>query len=388
MSLHALCIFFSVKFIPLLFALVGFGALIAIHECGHFLFCKLFGIHTPTFSIGFGPELFSRKIGRTHFRLAAIPLGGYVEIAGLAEVGQGDQEHAQAAGPDSFETKPFWQKFLVLAGGITLNFVFAYLVFMLLFLVGTASKADSVWVSGIVKNMAADKHGLKPGDAIIKVNDIALVDETGNLVSDAHDQLLKVIRSNPNHEVTFVIKRESQQITLPIVIGSRKEGGTDVGMLGAEFQVPIKRLPFFQAIKAGFNETNRWIVVIISSIKRLITQGSLEGAGGPVMIMSMSFNAAQQGVMALLTFLALISINLALINLLPLGALDGGQILFATIEAIIGRKLPFGFRNGINLVSWVLFISLAIFLTYKDISLLFGHKIVGFFKKLVAMVRG
>ena len=113
------------KLLPLAYALIGFGLLITVHECGHFFFCKLFGIRTPTFSIGMGPTLYQRNIGQTNFRLALVPIGGYVEIAGMAEVGQGEQAHAEDAGPDSFSSKPFWQRFLVLIGGILFNSLFA-----------------------------------------------------------------------------------------------------------------------------------------------------------------------------------------------------------------------------------------------------------------------
>ena len=107
-------------------AIAGLGFLIAIHEMGHFLFAKLFGISTPTFSIGFGPQLISKKIGETTFSLSAIPLGGYVEIAGLAEVGQGEQGEAGRTDKRSFASKPYWQKMLVMLGGIGVNLGFAY----------------------------------------------------------------------------------------------------------------------------------------------------------------------------------------------------------------------------------------------------------------------
>ncbi len=386
MSLHALGFLFSSKLLPLLYAIIGFGALIAIHEFGHFIFCKIFGIHTPTFSIGFGPEIFRKKIGKTDFRLAAIPLGGYVEIAGLAEVGQGEQAHANITGPESFESKPYWQKMFVIGAGIMFNLLFAYLVFCLLFMVGTAEK-PSVMVAGIVKESAADKGGLKPGDAIMQINDEKLIDEQGKLVPKAHEVLLKHIRNNPDQEISMVIERKEKKQTLQFALGSRTENGQKIGSLGAELRTTIQRLPFFQAIVAGITETNKWVIAIVMGIKRLISQGSLQDAGGPVMIMSMSFGAAQQGIMALLTFLALISINLALLNLLPLGALDGGQMLFITIEAIIGRKMPIGLRNGINLASWIFFIFLFIYLTYKDISVLFGKKIAALFKKVIGLVK-
>ena len=112
MSLQSLSLVFTSKILPLVFSIIGFGLLVVVHEFGHFLFCKLFNIYTPTFSVGFGKPLIEKKIGTTNFRISRLPFGGYVEIAGLQEVGQGDQQFAKASGSISFAEKPFWQKFL------------------------------------------------------------------------------------------------------------------------------------------------------------------------------------------------------------------------------------------------------------------------------------
>ena len=375
------------KIIPLAFAVIGFGALILIHELGHFFFCKLFGIHTPTFSIGFGPELLRKKIGDTNFRLALIPLGGYVEIAGQAEVGQGEQEFANLRGEHSFEDKPFWQKLLVMSGGIIFNFIFAYLVFCLLFMVGTSQK-PAVFISGMLKSSAAEKAGLKAGDAIIGINNISLITQDGKeLIDNAQLILLENIRKNPLGTVNLTIERDHISQQLPVTLNQVMEDGQAVGKLGAGLQstISITSRPFFQAIVEGVRMTNSWIFNIVTSIKQLFKQKSLEGAGGPVMIMSMSFSAAQHSLLQLLIFLALISLNLALMNLLPIGALDGGQILFFIIEAVTRRKIPLVVRNGINVLSWLFFIGLAVFLTYKDIATLFGESIGKGLKKLAAL---
>lgn len=370
------------------YAIIGFGGLIAIHEGGHFLFCKLFGIYTPTFSIGFGPELFRKQIGSTNFRLALIPLGGYVEMAGNAEVGQGDQQHAQMTGDLSYETKPYWQKLLVSLGGIIFNLLFAYLVFCGLFLCGSSGK-QAVMVVDVVKESAAEKAGLKAGDAILSVKaeklaatdngishmqDLNLV-HNDSLISNAQQQLLGLIQANPHKEIILLLERGSDEISLPVTLGSKLSLDTVIGSLGANFLFPLPKLPFLQAIKAGFDYTNQNIVLIVESIKRLFCQRSLEGAGGPLMIISMSATSAQHGAIPLLIFLALLSINLALINLLPIGALDGGQLLFITIEAIIRRKLPNILKNTIDIASWILFLGLFAFLTYRDIVYLFGTKL-------------
>ncbi len=385
MVFHDVFLIITQKIVPLFYAIVGFGSLIAIHEGGHFLFCKIFGIYTPTFSIGFGPELFRKQLGSTNFRLALIPLGGYVEMAGSAEIGQGNQEHANMTGDLSYETKPYWQKLLVSLGGIVFNLLFAYIVFCGLFLSGSSSK-QAVMVVDIVKQSAAENAGLRPGDAIIAVKTPNLAHENAimdtldlapndTLIADAQQQLLAAIQANPNKEIIIILERNHEEIALPVTLGTKQSQNTTIGSLGANFLFPLPKLPFLQAIKAGFDYTNQNIVLIIDSIKRLFSQRSLDGAGGPLMIISMSATSAQHGVVPLLIFLALLSINLALINLLPIGALDGGQILFISIEAIIRRKLPHALKNTIDIGSWVIFLGLFAFLTYRDIVYLFGAKI-------------
>ncbi len=380
-------VFFIVtqKIVPLFYAIIGFGSFIAIHEGGHSLFCKIFGIYTPTFSIGFGPELFRKQLGSTNFRLALIPLGGYVEMAGSAEFGQGSQEHANMTGDLSYETKPYWQKLLVSLGGIAFNLLFAYMVFCGLFLSGSSSK-QAVMVVDIVKQSAAENAGLRPGDAIIAVKTPNLATENAimntldlapndTLIADAQQQLLAAIQANPNKEIIIILERNHEEIALPVTLGAKQSQNTTIGSLGANFLFPLPKLPFLQALKAGFDYTNQNIVLIIDSIKRLFSQRSLDGAGGPLMIITMSATSAQHGIVPLLIFLALLSINLALINLLPIGALDGGQMLFISIEAIIRRKLPQALKNTIDIGSWVIFLGLFAFLTYRDIIYLFGSKI-------------
>ncbi len=377
----------TLKILPLVWAIVGFGSLIAIHEFGHFFFCKVFGIHTPTFSIGFGPELFSKKIGATNFRLALIPLGGYCEIAGLAEVGQGTQEFAQATDPTAFGDRPYWQKLLVMLGGILFNLIFAYIVMCGIFMVGT-SQEQALVVTDTVKDSAAEKGGLLAGDGIISINKKALLDDKGYLYDNASEIFLTEIKSHPEKSVHLDIIRKHEHEHLSIVLGTNQEHGTTIGSLGAYFAPPMtyKRLPFIQAIQAGITKTNYFIHQTAMVVKRLFTECSLEGTGGPLMIMSVSFKSAQNGIINLLVFLALISVNLALLNLLPIGALDGGQLLFVTIEAIIGRKLPDGLRNGINIASWVLFLLIAVFVTYRDIASLFGDTIGSIYHKLVSLI--
>lgn len=387
MFCNALYLCITTKLIPLVYALIGFGALITIHELGHFLFCKIFGIYTPTFSIGFGPEIFRKKIGLTDFRLAIIPLGGYVEIAGLAEVGQGEQEYAYLTDQTSFGDKAYWKKFLVLSGGIIFNLLFAYATFIGLYLVGVHDEQAGVTISALVKDSPAEKSGLKAGDYIVSVNEKSLRGEDEKLLPEAQQMLLSEIQNNPNTEISITILRDNQLTKIDVKTDSRTLGDKTIGMIGAAFQDPITRLPFFLAVKKGFNITNQWIVNIAQSVKHLIFNRTLEGAGGPLMILTHSFTSAQMGLVPLFIFLAIISINLALMNVLPIGALDGGQLFFVTIEAIIRRRIPDMIKLAINLASWVLFIALALYLTYKDLLAIFGESIGRLIEQLLSFIK-
>jgi regulator of sigma E protease len=242
-------------------------------------------------------------------------------------------------------------------------------------MVGKPGQKPAVIVSAIVKDSAAAQFGLSEGDQIVAINGQRLLDQEDKLLIESHAILLKEIKGNPNKEITLQIIRDDKETALPVKLGSKKDGELEIGSLGAVFETPIQKLPFFQAIKTGIAMTNQWIYNIAFAVKSLISQRSLEGAGGPVMILSQSFSSATHGATSLFIFLALISINLALMNILPIGALDGGQLLFVTIEALIGRRIPDSIKIAINLASWAFFISLALLLTYQDIKLLFGSKL-------------
>jgi regulator of sigma E protease len=376
-----------IKILPLLYSIIGLGILIAIHEFGHFTFCKLFNIHTPTFSIGFGPELFRKKIGQTNFRIAAIPLGGYVEISGLAEVGQGEQEHAATTDDTSFKNKYFWQKACVLCGGILFNLLFAYAVFCFLFFKGSDTHKNMITITAIAQNSPAERCGLKPGDTIVSINNITFPCDQEYLFFQGIKTFHQEIRKNPNQKITLTIMRNNKPQVLTAQLDSRQEGDKTIGIIGAFFEAPVPQLSLFKAINAGVTLTNNYICNLIIGIKQLISSRSLNGAMGPVMILSQGASLAKESFFSFFIFLALISISLAIMNLLPIGALDGGQLLFISIESIIRRELPYTFKLVVNLASWVLFIGLAVYLTYHEIGVLFGDKIKILFARLMSIFR-
>ena len=355
------------KVVPLVWAILGLCLVIVVHEFGHFVFAKMFGIHTPTFSVGFGPKIVERKFGDTNFRLSAIPLGGYVEIAGLAEHGQGEQNHASERGKMSFADKPYWQKFLVILGGITFNMLFAYLAFIALLFFGTPK--HHVAIKEVVAGSAAQEAGLAPGDAIYSIGQYDIIEHPEEL-----EKALTDIKEKQG-VVHFRIMRDGKELMVPITVpGATPEGQ---GRLGIALEmVPTgekERLPLLEAIPEGIRRVHQVTYQTASFLGKLIRERTLEGAGGPVMIISESARQAKQGFIYLLFLLAVISINLAIINLLPIPALDGGQFVFITIEAIIGREVPVVIKNVVFLASWVFLLTLILLFTFNDIKRLLGY---------------
>lgn len=345
--------------------ILGLSFLIGLHELGHFLFCKLFRVRTPSFSIGFGPHLISKKIGDTEFSLSAIPIGGYVEIAGMAEVGQGKQKEAYRSDKYSFATKPYYQKLLIMSGGILFNILFTYFVLCLLFALGLP-KTEMLYpinakpvIETVTEGSAAEKAGLQTGDRILKINQI-----------DVHENvegLIKEIQAYPKQTVHLLIERDGQKQTKPVLLEKKEGNREDIGSLGVIFAMGLPAYPVITSIKKGIQLTNRFIYNIFFTFKNLFIQRDVSQVGGPLTIIVATAKGATQGYKTFLFLLAIISINLAILNLIPIPIFDGGQILLYTFEAILGRSLPVKIREWIHIISWILVMLLLLYFTGKDL---------------------
>lgn len=359
----------------IIIGILGLGFLIGFHELGHFLFCKLFNISTPSFSIGFGPQIFSKKIGSTLFSLSLIPFGGYVEIAGNAEIGQGEQLHTSKTDETSFAIKPYWQKLLVMLGGILFNLAFAYFAFILVLKIG-APKTTLISYNKIVPiiasiqpGSAAEKAGLIPHDHIIAIEGVS--------TNETIDPIKNALEKNSESPISIDVLRSNQTISLLITPDEITQGASSNRSLGITYDIKaIEPLSFTDSIVYGIKETHRWIKTTIDGFLHLkrAPKAALQGMAGPLMIISLMIKAAANNFMLFFIFLAVISINLAVLNLIPLPILDGGQVLFVTIEFIIRRQLPDTVRLVIHLITWVLFIALFVYLSYQDIVRIFGFK--------------
>ena len=355
------------------------GILVFVHELGHFLFAKLFKIRVDEFGFGYPPLL--KKIGHwrgTDITFNWIPFGGFVKIFGESDVGEVLSKEDQAV---SMVYKPRWQQLLVLLGGILFNVVFAWILFASVYMSGvdtSVSRAPAGYdfeqsellVSYVAPESPADNAGLLSGDIVKEyysqeevitvtqesTDDFSMfVDATGQ-----RDQTLGVVVDRGGQIKTFSVDPE-----LGIVAGS-------YGIGVAIDRVGFLQLPFGQAMAHAFRTTAGNFAAVTRGFVSLISgQISVNNLSGPVGIASQVGQVAQSGFVYLMVFTAMLSLNLAVLNLVPFPALDGGRILVVLIESIIRRRLPPKTIGIINSAGFILLILLMLFVTVQDIIHLF-----------------
>ena len=348
----------------ILLAFIGaIAVLVFFHELGHYLMARLFGIPAETFSIGFGQELFgwTDKQG-TRWKVAWLPLGGYVKFVGdmtpasnpieLTSIPQHLREHA-------FQLRPVWQRFLVVLAGPLANFLLAILIFTAVFTLISAPETNRI--GKIEPKSAASTAGFQEGDRILSI--------AGHRTTSFND-VRSVVERIPNQTVAIEFQRERAIDSIQVKIGTSQvvdERGLEItiGLLG----VSAAPVSLFKAIPLATEETVRITGSVVQGLARLIIgKGSRKDMGGPIRIAQFAGQAASLGVLPFVELLALLSINLGFINLLPVPLMDGGHLFFYGLEAIRRRPLneralEWAFRGGLAVI-----LALVLFTTINDLG--------------------
>ena len=339
--------------------------LIVVHEFGHFAAARLQKIRVNRFSIGFGPTLLKYQGSETEYAVRAIPLGGYV--------GFPDDDPESTIAPDDpnlLRNRPVLDRAIVISAGVIANLVFAYFL-----LVGQAASIgfqDINYKPGVLvpqvlseAESAAAKAGVQPGDIILKIDDVKLGDS-----ADALENLRRVIQKSPDRPLELTIKREAEIVTLDVKPDVGQDGKGKIGVMLAPNGDIVRRRAanVIEAFTAGANEFQRIVQLTIQGFWQLIShfQENAQQVAGPVAIVAVGAELARNDLGNLFQFGALISINLAIINILPLPALDGGQLAFLTVEGVTGKPLPSKLQEGIMQTGLVLLLSLGIFIIVRD----------------------
>lgn len=341
-------------------AIIVLGILIFVHELGHFIFAKLFKVGVEKFSLGFGPKLIGKKIGETEYLLSAFPLGGYVKMVGES----GDEEVPPEDIQRSFHSKPPWQRIVIVIAGPAFNLIFAFVAFISVFMIGVPFTTSKI--GEVLKNTPAAGAGLKENDTIIAIDNQAVSkwsQVSSMIVESRGKQLdLRIQRAGQAFSVKVVPKVTTQKNLLGDTISS-----PTIGIIPSD-DFAVERFGPGESITKGIGQAWEVIRLTYVVLGRIVTGTiSLDTIGGPIMIAKMAGEQADAGVSNFLAFMAFLSINLGVLNLLPIPILDGGHLLFYSIEWLFRRPVSIRMRELLQQVGLVILIGLMFLAFYNDI---------------------
>ncbi len=330
------------------------GVIVLIHEFGHFIFAKKSGIYVYEFSIGMGPRIhkWTRKNDETEYSLRLIPIGGFVQMAG-EEI----DDDPNVPKNMKFSVKTFGQKFMTVIAGIMNNFILAIVLFFIIALF-TGAPQNKAIVGEISEDYPAYTSGLQTGDRILKVN---------GKDASTYDTLALQLQVNNGKTIKMEVERNGKTETINLKPKKVKQDGEEVYKYGFAITDEVQT-GFFASVKYAFSKTFSLLHQMILIIGYLITGNlNINALSGPVGIFSIVGTAANSGIWSILSLTALLSVNVGLINLLPIPAFDGGRLLFIIIEKIKGKPVDPRLENTIHSIGFFLLMALMILITYNDI---------------------
>ena len=382
--------------------IVLIGVIVFVHELGHFWAARSVGVGVERFSVGMPPnfidftktkngliidifffsfknkklswgKVYSKTLSsfknpsETVYTIGLLPLGGYVKMKGILDESM-DSEFKCA--DDELESKTPLQKIWVMSAGVIMNLILTFFVFILIGNIqgDTELENNNTVIDYVVPEQAAETSGVLAGDKILSINNIEV---------DSWETVVENIENNPNNSVLITIDRNGELISLTAKLGSRPNLSTgrvdqEVGTLGiSKKQIPVE-LNFQESIIYGYNQT-KWAMTLMTSSLKMIFQGNVsrDEVGSVIMIGDMAGQAAHAGLVPFLFLMALISVNLAYINILPIPGLDGGHIALILIEVLMGRKLSVKARIRIQSFGMFILLTLMVFLILNDIIRVF-----------------
>jgi len=349
---------------------VVIGIIVFVHELGHFLAAKLSGVRVEVFSLGFPPKMIGHKFGETEYQLAWIPLGGYVKMSGMSD--ESFDETIDLKDPRGYTAQPFGKKVFIITAGVVMNIILAFVIYALLTWYGGVAKLSGTALTLVSSYSPAEQAGLKVGDVIVEI--------AGQPVTE-WEQLTERIRALPGQSTVIGWKRGDSLMSAQITPTSTSElnlstGKSDtvgkIGVLGSfttEVVGPIKSL--------GYGAAQVWFVIRINvaSVLALFSGNAhLSDLTGPIGIAKLSGESARSGWMNFVSFIAMISVSIGFLNIMPVPMLDGGHLVFMVIEAIIRKQIPEKIKINIMKVGLAALIMLVALVSYHDIVRVFLTK--------------
>ncbi|HHY05699.1 MAG TPA: RIP metalloprotease RseP [Clostridia bacterium] len=335
-------------------SLIVFGVIIFVHEFGHFILAKSTGVRVEEFSLGMGPQIKGQKKGETLYSLRALPLGGFCRMTGEIV-----DDNEVSSDPKSFNNKSLGARMSIIVSGSLMNFLLGALIFVFMFSVVGIPHDYANFIGEVMPGSAAEMVGIQPGDEIISINGQTL---------NSWSEITGIIHHSTEKTLEIELKRNKQVFKVSVVPQYDSERG--VALIGIVPRDPIlERMSLWAGVSKGFVQTYEITIEMIRQLVLLISgQVSADEVAGPVGIIQIIGQSARLGWINVAYLTALISINLGIINLLPIPALDGGRFFFLIIEAVRGgKKVEPEKENLVHFLGFALLMLLMVFITYKDI---------------------
>lgn len=366
----AVLIYFNLVLMAVALAVV-LGILVFAHELGHFLLAKLMGVGVETFSLGFGPRVLGFRYGTTDYRISAIPLGGFVKMTGEDPT----DEISEADKARSFAHKPVWRRFLVVLAGPVFNILLAFIIlFGIIKFTGVHQLLPIA--GGFPQDSPVAAAGMQTGDRITAINGIPV---------STWEEMTEEIRTKGANNLEITIDREGETINFTVT-PTQMQAKTVFGEEVTHYAIGIQSGPHFEHIKLGFGQTfvraaketaglcKLMVQIIVKLFEGVVPLNTL---GGPILVAQMAEEQAKSGALEFLFFLALFSVNLGVLNLLPIPVMDGGHLLMYVIEAVKGKPVGESAQGILNRIGIAILVALMALVFYNDITRILFNKPFG-----------
>ncbi len=351
----------------IIYFLILLSLIIVIHEAGHLAAAKKFGVYCYEFAFGMGPLIFQKQGKETKYSIRAIPIGGYVSMAGESD---GDEMYPDIEVPDERRliNKPWWQKIIIMLAGVTMNFLLAWCIFSLvIFSQGGFAEPARAIVDQVVEGSPAEEAGFEPGDIIKKITKT-----DGSSVTPKTYIDMQQFSAGYNEEETYIVERNGEEIEIRVTPRYDEEAEAYlIGIVGPAGEV--KKVNFLNCWYYGLVEMGIIARLLFTTIAGLFHGSGLSNVSGPVGIYQATETYASLGFASFMLLVAQLSLNVGIFNLLPLPVLDGGQVVITLAEAITHKQLNQKVKLILMGACWVVLIGFMLFVTWNDISKLFAH---------------
>ncbi len=337
--------------ISILGILVTFGAVIFLHELGHFLVCKLSKIKVEAFSFGFGPEIKGYTKGDTRYSLRAIPLGGYVKPAG-------ENIEELSGAPDEYFSKPWYIRLAVVLAGPTMNYILAFVLFTsVILMTGQPIASKKAVIGEVIVSYPAEAAGIKIGDKILAVN--------GKKVK-TWEEMARAINKNVEKKISISYEREGS--VTGIKLTTKKDPSGKMGLIGVSPYITYAPISFIRSVKMGAYQCYYWTAFTVTTLASNISNRQKPEVAGPIGIVDIVGKAAHSGLPNFVFLIGLISVAIGFFNLLPIPLLDGGHAVLYIFEGITKKKVTIKVMRVVNSLGIAFLVFILLFATYSDIK--------------------